>query len=193
MPRIGEPGGKGTEMAMGWLGRGPRVYRAAAGGDRDGGRTTGIVDDLERMIETLERERERVVRTGASCCLAIVAIDRLDGAVADQVMHDIGDRLLDNLRPYDDVYRYGQDRYLVSLPHIKTADVPSVMGRLRDLVADEPAPLKDGRDLAVTASLGCAMMDGEVSLRGVLDRADQALRAAVSDGGDCFRVWAQGL
>lgn len=180
-------------MERGWLSRGQRVFRMAAGADRDGARTGVIVDDLERMIETLERERERVVRTGASCCLALLAIDRLDHEVGEQIMHDIGERLLDNLRPYDDVYRYGSGRFLMSLPHVKAADVPGVLGRLRDLVADESAPLADGRELAVTASLGCAMMEGDVSLRGVLDRADQALQAAVSAGGDCFRVWTQGI
>jgi len=179
-------------MTEGWSGRGPRVFRMPARGDRGGGRPTGIVSDRERMIEALERERNRVVRTGASCCLVLMAIDRLDERVGGEAMRDIGDRLLGGLRAYDDVYRYGQDRFLISLPHIKPADLASVLGRLRDLVADEPVPLGDGREIPVTASLGCAMMDGQVSLRAVLDRADQALQVAVSHGGDGFHMWTTG-
>lgn len=169
------------------------MFPMSARGDRDGGRPSGIVRDRDRMVESLERERKRVVRTGAPCCLVLLAIDTPDDKVGDEVMRDIGDRLLNGLRAYDDVYRYGRDRFLISLPHIKPADLESILGRLRDLVADEPVPLGDGREMPVTASLGCAMMDGEVSLRAVLDRADQALQAAVSAGGDGFRVWAAGV
>lgn len=180
-------------MDRGWLGRGTRVFPMEAGEahGRDGRR--GVVDNQERMVEQLERERERVVRTGACCCLALLSVDRLDDAVAGAVMDDIGARLVGSLRPYDDVFRYGPSRFLVSLPHIRAEGMATVMERLRDAVADEPVPLADGRELAVTVSLGCAVMDGQVSLRAVLDRADQALQSAVSAGGDCVRVWTQGV
>lgn len=180
-------------MTDGWSSRGPRVFRMAAGGESDGGRTSGIVTDAERMVEALERERKRVVRTGAPCCLVLLAIDPPNAASGGEAMQDVGHRLVHNLRPYDDIYHYGPDRFLISLPHVKSAALTSMMGRLRDLVADEPVPLGDGREISVTASLGCAMMDGEVSLRAVLDRADQALEAAVAAGGDGFRIWSAGL
>lgn len=180
-------------MTEGWSGKGPRVFRMAAGGEPESGRPSGIVNDSARMVEALERERKRVVRTGAPCCLVLLAVECPDGTAVEQVIQDIGHRLAYNLRPYDDIYVYGPDRFLVSLPHVKPAEMSGVMRRLRDLVADEPVPLSDGREIPVTVSLGCAMMDGDVSLRAVLDRADQALQAAVAAGGDGFRIWSAGL
>lgn len=163
--------------------------RVMAADDRAGGRPNSVVEDREAMIETLERERERVARTGAACCVAVVSVDRLDPAAADLVSRDLGERLLNGVRPYDSVFRYGADKFLIALPHTKAQDVPDILGRLRDVVSDEPTPMPNGRELAVTASLGAAIMDGQVSLRAVLDRADQALRTAVSAGGDSFHLW----
>lgn len=177
-------------MTGGWSGRGPRVFRMTGGGGPGDRRAGAVVDNLARMVESLERERDRVVRTGSVCCLVLVAMDRPDGATAEQVAGEIGGRLLTNLRPYDDVYCYGPDRLLISLPHVRMSELPGILARLRDLVADEPVPLRDGREVAVTASLGCATMDGRVSVRAVLDRADQALRRALAAGGDCFHLWS---
>lgn len=179
-------------MNMGWnyarfVGR-----KVMASDDRAGGRPNGVVEDREAMIETLERERERTARTGTLCCVVVVCIDQIDPATASQVSKDLGGRLATGVRPYDSVFRYGVDRFLVALPHIKEQDMPTLLKRIRDMVSDEPTPLPDGRDLAVTVSLGAANMDGQVSLRAVLDRADQALRMAMSSGGDNFHLWTPG-
>ncbi len=176
-------------MTLKWSGARFVGRGVMAADDRAGGRANSVVEDREAMIDALERERERVARTGATCCVAVICVDRLDPAAANLVSRDLGERLLNGVRPYDSVFRYGTDRFLIALPHMKTQDVPVILGRLRDLISDEPTPMPDGRELAITASLGAAIMDGQVSLRAVLDRADQALRTAASDGGDSFHLW----
>lgn len=179
-------------MTLGWSSARFVGRRVMASDDRAGGRANSVIEDREVMIETLERERERVSRTAAVCCVAVVCVDRLDPAAANPVSRDLGERLLNNVRPYDSVFRYGTDRFLIALPHMQAQDVPTVLGRLRDVVSDEPTPMPDGRDVTVTASLGAAIMDGQVSLRAVLDRAGQALHTASVAGGDSFHLWAPG-
>lgn len=176
-------------MHMGWSSARFVGRRVMASDDRAGGKPGSVVEDREAMIETLERERERVARTGTPCCVAVVCIDQIDPATASQVSDDLGGRLANGVRPYDSVFRYGVERFLIALPHMKEDDMPVLLRRVRDAVSDEPTPLPDGRDLVVTVSLGAAIMDGQVSLRAVLDRADQALRMAMSSGGDNFHLW----
>ena len=86
---------------------------------------TGL-SNREAMLNELEIERLHAERTKTDVCLILVDIDKFrdlleeHGAESgDQVLFAAASRLLTKLRPYDRVYRYGGDEFLVCLRSTK--------------------------------------------------------------------------
>ena len=83
---------------------------------------TGVHNRRSMMIE-LQRERERGLRTSSPVCIGLSDIDHFK-KVNDTYGHGVGDvvlltaagRLIAHLRPYDSIYRYGGEEFLLLLP-----------------------------------------------------------------------------
>lgn len=141
------------------------------------------------MNAELAAEYERAVRTGTPCCLALSDIDHFKKvndtyghAVGDQVLAAAAGRFLSRMRPYDMIYRYGGEEFLVCLPNADRETAEAVLERLRAALSDRLIPLEDGQMLAVTSSFGFAEIDGDTALKAVIERADRALYRAKQSG-----------
>jgi diguanylate cyclase (GGDEF)-like protein len=75
--------------------------------------------------------------------------------VGDEVLIEVGRRLLGSLRAGDWVARYGGEEFAVVLPETDPADAMGVAERLRLAIAEAKVSTSAG-DLAVTASFGVA-------------------------------------
>ena len=73
--------------------------------------------------------------------------------VGDEVLRQVGQRLLAVLRPYDTVGRYGGEEFLMVLPGCDIETTTALAERLRRSVAAEPVAWDEGR-IHVTLSLG---------------------------------------
>lgn len=148
------------------------------------------------MDMDLERERERFIRTGHPCCVALGDIDHFK-AVNDEHGHAAGDKVLfatsecflRHMRPYDSVYRYGGEEFLFCLLDIDAATAAKIMDRLRGILANNRLSLDDGTELRITASFGIAQMDEQATAQDVIERADKALYAAKLGGRNQVCVW----
>lgn len=153
-----------------------------------------IVDDTLAMMRDLEKELGRVARVGESYCVVLVRPDGVqDEDLAPQVVNGIGKRLSISLRPYDSIYRFGEDMFLLGVSHIKPEDATTVMERLRDVMSSRLLTMEDGRVVPATASLGATMLDGQISLQENLDRVGRALYVAARNGGNAIRMWSPDL
>ena len=153
-----------------------------------------IVDDTAAMMRDLEKEHGRVARVGATYCIILVRLDNVQGnEVAPQIVDGVGKRFAVSLRPYDSIYRFGPDMFLIGVSHIKTEDAMVVMDRLRTTVSGKLLTMEDGSVVPATVSLGAIMLDGQFSVQENLDRAGRALYAATQDGGDSIRLWSPDL
>ena len=166
----------------------------ASDGSRGGLPPLPIVDDTAAMMRDLEKELGRVARVGGSYCVILVRLDNVQGSeVAPQIADGVGKRFAVSLRPYDSIYRFGPDMFLVGVSHIKPEDATVVMDRLRTVVSSRLLTMDDGSVVPATASLGAIMLERQFSVQEHLDRAGRALYAATQNGGDSIRLWSPDL
>ena len=129
---------------------------------------------------------------GKANSLAIVLLD-IDHfkKVNDTYGHDAGDTVLKTftslvqkqLRVSDVFFRLGGEEFIAVLPGADAAVAFAVAERLRTGVEATPFELPDGREIAVTTSLGIAMLEGESdTMQQLVKRADQALYRAKREG-----------
>ncbi len=160
---------------------------------------TGL-SNREAMINELENERLHAERTETECCLILVDIDgfrdllEAHGAVSgDQVLFAAASRLLTKLRPYDRVYRYGGDEFLVCLRSTKENLALVAAERLHKAFQEQPVVLADGSSIPVTASFGVCMLDVDVPVYESIERVDDARIAAKHAGRNRCMMWSPEL
>jgi diguanylate cyclase len=173
-----------------------RAFRAALS-DLDP--LTGI-QNRGNMGRELQREQQRALRTSRPCCLALVDIDHFK-KVNDTYGHLAGDQVLaavtrtleDSLRPYDSVYRFGGEEFLVCLPDTGPEETRLVLERIRRKIAGAALTLDGFATLKVTVSVGIAQIVPRRPIEEITERADAALYLAKEGGRDQVRVWTAEL
>jgi diguanylate cyclase len=148
------------------------------------------------MLTKLREERELVKRNVHSCCVAMMDLDHfktvndLHGhAVGDRVLATFARHIMSGQRPYDKLFRYGGEEFLLCVVDTDLFVGGGAVDRLR---ADFGSIFHEGKDkksFCVTVSVGVAMLDPEVSVEESIDRADKALYAAKANGRNQVVAW----
>jgi diguanylate cyclase (GGDEF)-like protein len=177
------------------------IYRFLAGGNVEADyheeiyRLT-IIDGLTEihnkryLLEFLDRELARSQRYQRPLAVALFDIDHFK-AVNDAMGHLGGDMTLRELaarvkggvRKEELFARYGGEEFVVVLPETSREGAVQAAERIRALVESRPFSY-DGRDYALTVSVGVATTTGEEALTPgeLLRRADERLYQAKRDG-----------
>ena len=139
----------------------------------------------------LEREIDRVTRSGEAALLLMLDIDHFK-KVNDTHGHLAGDVVLQSVartlsacvRPMDTLARYGGEEFAVVLPACQAAFGRVVAERIRRAVANNPISISPGVELNVTVSVGGAFAMQWIRSTTLLwtDRADHQLYQAKSAG-----------
>lgn len=150
------------------------------------------------MMAVLERERERAVRTGTGCCIVLADIDHFKSVndthghtAGDFVLRTVAGRFLAKLRPYDEIFRYGGEEFLICLPNADAHAASEIVERLRLSVAELPVTLADGSRLPLTVSFGLCLVNTAAELKQTIEQADRALYAAKHGGRNQLQVWSE--
>ncbi len=148
------------------------------------------------MLSRLEQERDRVHRTGESCSICMVDLDHFKQIndthghpVGDTVLQNVSRHMLRNLRPYDQVYRYGGEEFLLMLPNTRPDAAFPVIDRLRQRISDSLTRVTKGVSIHATASFGIAALHPDWSTHEAIGMADKAMYAAKAAGRNRIRVW----
>ncbi len=160
---------------------------------------TGVNTRIGLLTEL--REQHELVKRGVQPCTVVMmdmdhfkAINDNHGHPAgDQVLIETARFLIDNLRPYDKVFRYGGEEFLISLPSMDAGAAFGVVERLREGIARSSCKTADGRVLTATASFGLTELDAFLPVEASLDRADKALYEAKKAGRNGTRQWKANL
>jgi diguanylate cyclase len=146
---------------------------------------------------TAMREMLAMIRRGAqTCTIAIMDLDHFK-QVNDDYGHIAGDNVLaavvrftkENLRPYDRVFRYGGEEFLIFQPFTAEQNGLSSIERIRNGLHALPVTKDGEKQIFISASFGITALEPEVSVEESIDRADRAMYEAKASGRDCSRVW----
>lgn len=146
--------------------------------------------DRSQLLPELNEWRELARRGIQHCCIAFMDLDRFK-QINDRFGHSVGDQVLagavhcvvEKLRSYDKVFRYGGDEFLISMPAADLATGQVMAERVGRVLRTTPLVASaEGTPIFAVASFGLALLDPDVSVEESIDRADTALLAAKAAG-----------
>ncbi|MEQ8195708.1 MAG: diguanylate cyclase [Rhodospirillales bacterium] len=156
---------------------------------------TGVAT-RQAMYARLEQEQQRSERSGQPSSITMTDVDRFK-EVNDTYGHLAGDKvlqafahyLLDHLRPYDQVYRYGGEEFVILLPNATPEQTKRIVERVRRGLMNQRTRIGNGKSVQITASFGIAPLTYDVSVKAAIERADQAMYEAKRSGRNRVRIW----
>ena len=151
---------------------------------------TGLLNRRGFDVALTLRPNTRLVSGSSS--VMIFDLDKFKH-INDSHGHDVGDLVLQKtaeiarkLFRFDDLLaRHGGEEFVGFVSNVSLAEAADLANRIREALERSEVQLENGESLRVTASFGCARIDGSVnraSVHDALKRADQALYAAKSAG-----------
>lgn len=150
------------------------------------------------MLSDLLNEQQRAVREDGNCSIAIVDIDHFK-SINDNHGHKAGDLLLQqlaqllasSLRPYDHIYRYGGEEFIICLPGTGMEEAKAILERMRQDISTLDFVV-DGTVIPVTASFGLSPV-GRGNIEDYIEHADEALYVAKAAGRNRVEAYQQPL
>lgn len=155
---------------------------------------TGAINRAD-MLPIL-REIHEMAKRGSVCSIAMMDIDhfrktndKLGHALGDKVLMTIAQYLTANLRPYDKIFRYGGEEFLLCMQQAELSSCYERAERLREGISLLPFENEIKDKLSVTVSFGVTLLDPSITVEESIQNADKALLEAKAAGRNKVKVW----
>jgi diguanylate cyclase (GGDEF)-like protein/PAS domain S-box-containing protein len=148
------------------------------------------------ILEMFERERARSARENSRTVVLLGDLDHFKNIndmhghpIGDEVLREVSCRLLQAVRPYDLVGRFGGEEFLVILPGCAAPDPLARANELRRAIAESPITTAHG-PIPISMSFGVLVAQewGQSTSEQLLREVDIALYAAKAGGRDLCRL-----
>lgn len=142
------------------------------------------------MLPTFHEHYALFERDKQDCALAMLDLDHFKH-INDTYGHSSGDKVLSTvvecvkklLRPYDSIYRYGGEEFLLFMPDTNLEQAEVVAERLRVSIAELRIPIERFQtEVQVTASFGVTVFTESRTVEESIDLADEAMYKAKAAG-----------
>ncbi|MBT2969997.1 MAG: diguanylate cyclase [gamma proteobacterium symbiont of Ctena orbiculata] len=148
------------------------------------------------MLTELRQQHELVKRNAFSCCIAMMDFDHFKH-INDSHGHQEGDMvlktviryILDNIRPFDMIFRYGGEEFLLCLPGTDVVTANYAVERLRSGIENLAITGSDSGELRITVSFGMSALSNDIYIEESINRADKALYHAKASGRNRSVAW----
>ncbi|MBU0481690.1 MAG: diguanylate cyclase [Proteobacteria bacterium] len=151
----------------------------------------------EAFFRILEQEHSRVKRFNEPACLVLLDIDRFK-KINDHLGHTAGDRalasianfIMENMRPYDSICRYGGEEFMICMPKTTVETSHHLIDRVREELSKKTIYDVSGtKRLNISASFGIAPLSANEELKDTIEHADKVLYHAKANGRNKVGVW----
>ena len=151
--------------------------------------TTGLFN-VRHLYDVLGRELERGQRTGSAVSLAFIDLDQFKlvndvhgHLVGSELLARAGQRLQELSRKQDHCFRYGGDEFVIMMPETGANAALTQATQLHRTLMTTRFCMKNGLELAVSASIGLstAPRDGS-TVHAIIGAADTRMYAVKTNG-----------
>jgi diguanylate cyclase (GGDEF)-like protein len=143
--------------------------------------------------QRLHEEANRALRSGQPLCCMMLDVDHFKRindvfghAAGDAVLREMTLHIKAQLRTSDVMARYGGEEFALLLTQTEISPALVIAERIRQTVADAHFVIAGGTNLAVTLSLGAAMLDRtrepDTAAAALVEEADAAMYRAKNGG-----------
>jgi diguanylate cyclase (GGDEF)-like protein len=151
--------------------------------------TTGLFN-VRHLYDVLGREIERCRRLKQPVSLAFLDLDRFKlindahgHLIGSELLSRTGQRLLELSRKQDLCFRYGGDEFVILMPETGPEEAMAQATGLHRALMETQFKMKNGLELAVSASVGVATAPGDgATLHAVIGVADARMYEVKSNG-----------
>lgn len=149
------------------------------------------------IVELIARELVRTRRENGCITIVLVDLDHFKNVndtfghpVGDEVLCEVGRRLLGSVRSYDFVGRFGGEEFLLVLSNCEESNSLARSEEIRAAISSSPVHTAHGL-LSITASLGVFASRGRdtETVEDILRVVDSALYVAKAAGRNCSRIF----
>ena len=149
----------------------------------------------------LKHEFATATRHNRQLCIALIDIDHFKDIndthghpAGDSVLTTVAQRMLNDIRECDLLFRYGGDEFAVILPNTSAQLAHPILERLKSSIVNHPLLVNGTQPINVTVSIGfAAHMDGLrfVGADDLMKKVDLAFYCAKTGGRNQVMQWAQ--
>ncbi len=93
------------------------------------------------------------------------------------------------LRPFDNIFYYGNDSFIITMPTTDLSSARAVLGRVHGKLAVFPLAYHDATPIFMTATFGLTLLDTECSVEENIQRARHAAQLAQTPASNNIQTW----